>query len=152
MTAVEIKEQCLRLLAQREHSQQELVQKLSLRGFAAVLVKPVLAELVTEGWQSDQRYAQSYARQRLDKGYGWQRIAYELRQRGISDADLQTLKCEFAEVDEQQSVFQLYEKKFGLEPVNSRQEWAKRTRFLLQRGFSNSMISALGKQLQAKHS
>lgn len=145
LTESALKEQCIRLLALREHSQQELIVKLQRRGFSKKQIQPVLTELQTAGWQNDQRYAECYARQRLGNGFGWQRVAYELRLRGITDADISYVKAEFAELDSQESLVQLYEKKYGTDVVTSRQEWAKRMRFLLQRGFSSSMLKALDK-------
>lgn len=145
LTDSTLKEQCMRLLALREHSQQELMVKLQRRGFNKTQIQPVLNELHTAGWQNDQRYAECYARQRLANGFGWQRVAYELRLRGVTDADISFIKAEFAELDSQELLMQVYEKKYGTDVVTSRQEWAKRMRFLLQRGFSGSMLKALNK-------
>ncbi|MEQ1637689.1 MAG: regulatory protein RecX [Methylococcales bacterium] len=146
---VQIKEICLRLLTYREHSQQELLQKLALKGFTAHLVQPILDELVLSDWQSDTRYAVSYARQRISKGYGALRVAYELRQRGVAAFDLEDVILEVADgwLD---LLERTYLNKYIHEPIISRHEWAKRSRFLLQRGFSAAMISALFKRLQLK--
>lgn len=147
--AGQIKDICLRLLTYREHSQQELLQKLALKGYAGKLVQPVLDELAANDWQSDRRYALSYARQRINKGYGALRVAYELRQRGIAELDLEDVTFEVAEgwLD---LLERTYLNKYVHEPIISRHEWAKRSRFLLQRGFSAAMITALFKQLQLK--
>ena len=47
----------LRLLARREHSQYELRRKLKARGYGERLVDELLAELITERFLSDTRYA-----------------------------------------------------------------------------------------------
>lgn len=144
-----IKEICIRLLACREHSQQELLQKLALKGFGADLVQPVLNELALKDWQSDRRYALSYARQRIDKGYGALRVRYELRQRGIAEVDLEDVIEEVA--DGWLALLErTYLNKYGHDALISRNEWAKRSRFLLQRGFSGAKINALFKHLQLK--
>ncbi|NOT86136.1 MAG: regulatory protein RecX [Methylococcaceae bacterium] len=137
------------MLSYREHSQQELLQKLALKGFSAELIQPVLDALALKDWQSDQRYAECYARQRLQKGYGALRVAYELRQRGIVGLDLDAIVLEVA-YDWQTLLEQTYLKKYVHEPFMSRSEWAKRSRFLLQRGFSADKINALFKHLQIK--
>lgn len=137
----------MRLLAQREHSRQELLLKLALKGHSAGVVRPVLDELATEGWQSDLRYAETYARQRVAKGYGWQRVVYELRQRGVDAVDWDSLKRDL-EVTDLVALQHVYNSKFGADKHVSRTEWAKRTRFLLQRGFSASMIKLLSQELQ----
>ena len=77
--STQIKESCLRLLARREHSQKELLNKLLVKGFDKDEILAVIEEFALQGWQSDSRYAESYARHRIQKGYGPISIAYELR-------------------------------------------------------------------------
>jgi regulatory protein len=45
---------------------------------------------------------------------------------------------------------QVYTKKYGLDSLLDRYEWAKRSRFLMQRGFSGTMIGALFDHLNIK--
>lgn len=120
-----------------------------LKGFAAELVQPVLNELALKDWQSDQRYASCHVRQRLQKGYGGLRIAQELRQRGVIGFDLDSVVAEVGE-DWMDLLQQTYLKKYPPESTVSRLEWAKRSRFLLQRGFSAEMVNRLFKHLQLK--
>lgn len=146
-----IRSECLRLLAGREHSRKELLQKLSVKGFAKERIEPVLDELAKTGWQSDTRYAESYARSRILKGYGPTYIAYELRQNGIdlgniSSFDLEAL-AESVAGGWQALLQQVYIKKYGNSPIPNRNEWAKRSRFLQQRGFTNAMIADLLKNI-----
>ena len=145
----EIKDICLRLLACREHSQKELLNKLAIRGFDADDARPVIEELAEQGWQSDLRYAENYSRFRILKGYGPLRVAYELRQNGIAAFNLDEIVqnevggwMEWLE--------QVYNKKYTHHLVLKRSEWAKRSRFLLHRGFSGEMISALLSHLAIK--
>jgi regulatory protein len=147
--AKEIKEVCLRLLARREHSQKELLNKLALRGFDRDDAVTVIAELAQQGWQNDLRYAESYARHRIQKGYGPVRVAYELRQNGIAAFDLE----DYAQKEAggwMELLEQVYTKKYAHDLVLARNEWAKRSRFLLHRGFSGEMISALFDHLAIK--
>lgn len=138
----EIKEICLRLLARREHSQKELLDKLLIKGFDKDKILPVIEELAQQGWQNDSRYAESYARHRIQKGYGPVSIAYELRQNGIDEVNLENIVQSVAggwlELLEQ-----VYTKKYNNDTTLNFNEWAKRSRFLLHRGFSGAMISAL---------
>jgi len=145
----DIKEVCLRLLARREHSQKELLDKLTLRGFSRDDTQAVIDELAQHGWQSDLRYAESYARFRIQKGYGPIRISYELRQNGIAAFDLDAIVQEEA-VSWIVLLEQVYSKKYSDERVLDRNEWAKRSRFLLHRGFSGAMISALFDELNIR--
>lgn len=148
-TAKQIEDVCLRLLTQREHSQKELLEKLALRGFIKEDAQLVIDNLADKGWQSDIRYAESYARSRIMKGYGPVRVAYELKQNGVEinslDQIVRTVAGSWISLIEL-----VYDKKYQQDRLLSRSEWAKRSRFLLQRGFSFEMINALFDQLQIK--
>lgn len=139
---------CLRLLARREHSQRELFDKLALRGFSRQEVALVIDDLAEQHWQDDQRYADSYVRQRIASGYGPLRIRYELQQRGIADVDPD------AKADEQGGwphlLLKVYCNKYDTEKSLSQSEWLKRSRFLQQRGFSGEMIKRLFIELKIK--
>ncbi|NOQ36848.1 MAG: regulatory protein RecX [Methylococcaceae bacterium] len=143
-THQQIKASCLRLLARREHSQLELLTKLALKDFEEMEIQDVIDELATKNLQSDARFAESYARMRFNKGFGVLKVAYELKQRGINDFDLQAVIVEnFG--DEQTLIQQVYQKKYALEVELSLKERLKRQRFLEQRGFSYEHINALFK-------
>jgi len=147
--AKEIQEVCLRLLARREHSRQELLNKLALRGFDRDDAQPVIDELAEQGWQDDLRYAENYARFRIQKGYGPIRVGYELKQNGIAAFDLEGIVQE--EAGSWMALLeQVYIKKYSHDTLMARNEWAKRSRFLLHRGFSGAMISALFDELNIR--
>ena len=145
----QIKESGLRLLARREHSQKELLNKLLLRGFGKDEILAVIDEFALQGWQSDSRYAESYARSRIQKGYGPAWISYELKKNGIEAVDLEDIVCKTAG-SWLELLEQVYTKKYGHDLRIDRNEWAKRSRFLMQRGFSGTMISALFDHLTIK--
>jgi regulatory protein len=139
----------LRLLANREHSQKELLNKLLVKGWSKDDILPVLDDLEQQGWQSDSRYAESYASSSILKGYGPLVVAYELRQQGVGAVDLDGL-VETVAGGWQALLEHVYIKKYGGNPLLGRQEWAKRSRFLIQRGFSGTMIGALFDHLNIK--
>ena len=147
--AAKIKESCLRLLARREHSQKELLNKLLVKGFDKDEILAVVDELALQGWQSDSRYAESYARHRIQKGYGPVSVAYELRQSGVDVVNLDDIVQKTAG-SWMELLEQVYTKKYGHDQLLDRNEWAKRNRFLMQRGFSGTMISALFDHLNIK--
>lgn len=138
----DIKETCLRLLSRRDHSRKELLNKLAGKGFDREDVSAVIDELAQQGWQDDQRYAQNYARYRMQKGYGPVRIEYELRQNGIDEIDLDAV-LQASDSSWMDLLEQVYNKKYNHKKNLDRNEWAKRSRFLLHRGFTGEMISAL---------
>jgi len=137
-----IKAMCLRLLARREHSHKELLTKLQLKGFSPEDCTPVIEQLAQQEWQSDERYAESYARHRLQQGYGPIAIKFELSRNGITDFNLDAVVSSLAD-SWQAHLQQVYLKKYrAIKPINA-SEYAKRSRFLLHRGFPSSMVNHL---------
>ena len=141
-----IKEACVRYLMRREHSQQELLLKVSAKGFAQQDIARVIDELIEQGLQSDARFAESYARSRVHKGFGPLRIQAELQQRGVShypfDMAVEDIAGSWQELLEH-----VYSKKYGNKPLVDSREQLKRSRFLQQRGFPNELLRQLFKQL-----
>jgi len=140
--AKEIRGFCIGFLTRREHSQQELLNKLALKGYECSATQSVVDKLAEEGWQSDDRFAESYARYRIKKGFGPVKIAYELRQRGVVGFELEPVVLDLADgwLDLLQ---QLYHKKYADEQALSQKDRLKRSRFLQQRGFSHEMIKTV---------
>jgi len=91
--------------------------------------------LMAERLQSDVRFAASYARQRIGRGYGPLRLREELRQRGVSDADVAIALEEMA-VDWCTVAAEVMRKRFGTEHARDLKEKGKRARFMQHRGFS----------------
>ena len=144
--STDIKNSCLRLLMCREHSQKELLTKLTAKGFNKDDILPIIAELASQGWQSDSRYAESYTRYRIQKGYGPVAIQYELKQNGVTTFNLDNIMLAFAD-SWLELLEQVYHKKYDQNTRLSRSEWAKRCRFLMQRGFPSTLMTALCQQL-----
>ena len=142
----EIRDCCLRLLARREHSRRELMNKLEANGFKHDMTQKIIDDLAEEGWQSDVRFSENFVRQRIRTGHGPVRIAYELRQRGIDDFDPDEIVVEIAG-SWPDVIEQVYHKKYKSSKTITRNEWSKRTRFLQQRGFTFEMIRSLYKRI-----
>jgi regulatory protein len=138
----QIRKECLRLLTRRDHSRKQMQDKLAIKGYDPSEVSIVVDELAQENWQDDTRYAESYARVRSQKGFGPVRIAYELRQQGVEAKTVEQILRSMA--DNWLDVLrQVYNKKYPRPGSVEKAERAKRIRFLLQRGFSSSMINTL---------
>lgn len=135
-----IKANCLSLLTRREHSQQELLFKLLAKGFKKTDIMVVITELAEQNWQNDQRFAESYTRHCLQRGYGSFYISYQLKQRGVHAFDIDSVAIAYVGSWENH-LQQVYEHKYGQTPVTNKQEWTKRNRFLQQRGFSPNLIN-----------
>ncbi|PHS70187.1 MAG: RecX family transcriptional regulator [Cycloclasticus sp.] len=135
------------MLARREHSAHELVQKLSAKGYEREEIETTLGEFKEKNWQSDNRFAESYSRSRLHKGFGPIRIKMELRERGV-DASIDNV-FEHAP-DWQQLLVELHSKKYGNQSPMDMKERAKRTRFFLHKGYSHEMINQLFNSMALK--
>lgn len=127
-------------LARREHSEQELVRKLGSRGFDTAMVEVAVADLKADGLLSDSRFAETFVNSRFRRGSGPQKIAAELRERGIA-ADLIHLCIEAFDDQWRQRVREVREKKFGTDLPGDFSERSRQMRFLQQRGFTAEQIS-----------
>ncbi|MFP4153772.1 MAG: regulatory protein RecX [Alkalispirochaeta sp.] len=63
-----VKPVALEILARRDHSDRELRTKLRRRGFSVSVIDSVLRELSSLGYQSDQRFAESWVRSAMRRG------------------------------------------------------------------------------------
>lgn len=129
-----IEHRAVHLLGRREHSASELKRKLRQKGFAAEAIDEVLELLAERGWQSDQRFAESHIRQRIESGYGPLKIRFDLQQKGIASAMIEELMAA-QETDWTELARQRYERRFGEAPAEDEKERARRLRHLYQRGF-----------------
>jgi len=131
----EIRRAAMNLLSRREHSLDELRQKLQRRFDNAAMLENQLQRLADENLQSDARFAESFARQRAGRGYGPSRVRQEMRQKGISDNAI-AQAFETAELDWWALAEAAFRKKFGEPARVEMKEKAKRMRFMQYRGFS----------------
>lgn len=135
-----------RILAMRDHSEQELRRKLTAQPtfpgkpktdedpFSPEDIEKVIAWCYEHRWLDDELFATRFIASRGRKGYGPQRIRQELQSKGISreTGEAAMLNCE---IDWQVMAQEIAERKFG-EPLPT--EWKERARvqrFLLYRGF-----------------
>lgn len=100
-------------------------------------IKVILDDFKQRGWLSDERFAEqvSHARQRK---FGSQRIANELRQKGVAD-DVIANAIESAKTNDLDNARVIWQKKYGQAPKD-KNEWAKQARFLQGRGFGFDII------------
>lgn len=142
LNPVDVRCAAMNLLARREHTQSELQQKLLKRFDDHALIEQEVAKLTQENLQSDARFAQSFLRQRVGRGYGPLRIRQEMRQRGLNDDQIRAAFSEEV-IDWFECALLAYQKKYGSTPVDEFKERARRMRFLQYRGFSHEHIDAV---------
>src|SRR5687767_14443475 len=73
----------LGLLVRREQSRRDLKRKLAARGVEADAAEAAVERLAGQGYQDDDRFAASFARDRAAAGYGPVRIRQELAGHGL---------------------------------------------------------------------
>ena len=99
------------LLSRRDHSERELMTKLSQKGYTDG-AEEAIAKLRNGGYVSDERFARLYVRElQTLKKYGKKRIEQELYRKGI-DRDIIREVLEETDFDENQLV-SLIERKYG---------------------------------------
>jgi len=148
-------DRAMRILAQRDHSRDELKRKLQLSSQRAAYLQqqeaaPIPEELLEKvldwcqenGWLNDQRFTERFIQSRARKGYGPQRVRMELQQKGISREEI-TQALYDTDVDWGQCAADVAKRKFG-EPLP--QTWAEKSkvqRFLMSKGFMMEDIQAI---------
>lgn len=128
----ELRERALRLLARREHSRFELARKLGLAGFLPEEIAPLLDEFEQKNWLSDRRFAESWVADHRAKA-GSIKLAYELRQRGVSDDIIEAVLVGNLD-SELERAREVWKKKFAAPPANAAEK-AKQIRYIQSRGF-----------------
>lgn len=152
----QIRLSAMNLLARREHSVKELTDKLKLRYFSSFelqsqseLIETVVDELTAQDLQSNQRFTESFIRVRAGQGKGPLRISQELKQRGITQDEIQSA-LKRADIDWFELALSVYQRKFyfqcdGIDTsADARLEvkdQVKRQRYLSYRGFSFEQIT-----------
>ena len=136
-TPAELKARALRHLVRREHSRAELARKLARRAASPAALDQLLDALAANRQLSDERYAELRAHQ-LARKYGAARIRLDLKSKGVSPEIVQRVGRE-GELARAASILQ---RKYRT-PASSREERARRMRFLQGRGFSHDIIRKL---------
>lgn len=134
-----IREAAIRLLSRREHSQVELIRKLTQKGFDENACHLEVLRLKEQDYQSDSRFAQMFIRSRAAKYYGFARIRDELQLHRVSAAVIQTAVAD-AQVDWFELCRQARQRKFRDAEPQDWQARQKQKRYLWQRGFSEEQI------------
>lgn len=142
----------LRILTRRDHSILELAQKLSRRGVEEDMVRRVIAECGRLGYLDDSRVTRQLIDRMKQKGMGTRRIRYELQKRGLEGEPTEAqLRDGVTSAEERSLARQAAEKKWKVlaGEANSRNKMLRLQRFLRYRGFSDSIIVELLKEMHS---
>ena len=132
-----LKGRALRLLAQREHSRNELATKLARHVQDGDDLNALLDELQAKDFINADRVAESLVHRRAAR-LGTQRLVQELRGKGLDD-DLVRATAERLRATEQERAQAVWRQRFG-SVASDAQERAKQMRFLAARGFAGDVV------------
>ena len=136
-TPAELKTRALRHLVRREHSRAELARKLAPHAESPQAVEVVLDLLLSRKQLSDERFAEERARS-LSRKYGPAKIRQDLKARGINKDVIDRISTE-GELERAKAILQ---RKYR-EAATTREDRARRARFLQSRGFSYDVIRSV---------
>ncbi len=137
----------MRYLARREHSRAELHSKLLPYVQEGEDLDAVLDELEKRNWLSDARAATQWVDAKRSR-FGTQRIAHELRQKGIAENLIADAIPQLKET-ELEAAREVWQRKFGTLPQGQKEK-AKQVRFLQSRGFSMDVIFKVLRTLETE--
>lgn len=150
LTESELRVAAINLLSRREYSRHELYQKLEPRTSNEDFLEQLLDKLIEAGYQSDERFAESFLRSRTHRGLGKMRIERELKEKGI-DRDL-IEQVMGSEVDWFDLAFQCGLKKSQSIDLTDYKAKQKLFRFIAYRGFTMDQIQyALEQYIELKN-
>jgi regulatory protein len=135
-----LKARAVGYLARREYSRAELRDKLVATGATRDEADVVLDEITALGYLSDTRFATSVVGQKAGV-MSKRAISASLKAKGV-DPDVASAALAASDVDDQDAMVALWQRKFGAPPANDREK-ARQIRFLQSRGFALSAIFKL---------
>ena len=136
-TPAELRVRALRLLTRREHSRAELARKLAPHAESEEILEAVLRQLIEKKQLSDERYAEARAHW-LARKYGAARIRQDLKAHGVA-APVADRVSSAGDLEKARAILA---RKYR-SPASTREEKARRARFLQARGFSLDVVQAL---------
>ena len=136
-TPGELRARALRLLARREHSRAELGRKLAPRAASPEALQSLLDSLEQKQQLSNARFASERARV-LSRKYGAARIRLDLKSKGVGEEIVEGVALEGEAVRAAAILARKYRSS-----ATTREERARRMRFLQSRGFSHDTIRKL---------
>ena len=129
-----------RFCAYQERCISDVRQKLYKDGFRGDEAEWAIAELISESYLNEERFARSFARGkfRINK-WGRIKIEIELRRRAVSSGNIRRGLSEISDTAYENCLHDLIKKLGGIEASDKAKLKIKRS--LMQRGFESELIS-----------
>jgi len=135
-----IKNSISRYLSMREHSKQELVDKLLKKDYEKDLIMQCVEEFSEKDLQSDYRYAESFARAKFNDHKGEIFIRSSLREKGITTSLIDKIMLNYDYEDWLNQAILALEKKVFKTNLDQSDQKRKQNAFLNNRGFTFKVI------------
>ena len=135
-----IKNSISRYLSMREHSKQELVDKLLKKDYEKDLIMQCIEEFSEKDLQSDYRYAESFARAKFNDHKGEIFIRSSLREKGITTSLIDKIMLNYDYEDWLNQAMLALEKKVFKTNLDQSNKKRKQNAFLNSRGFTFKVI------------
>ena len=140
-----LRNRALQYLARRDYGRAELRAKLlphvelenDFEQAQPLDLDALLDDLTARGWLSEERAVSQFVHAKRGR-FGTQRIAYELRQKGIAD-NLIAETLPQLKATELEAARNVWQRKFGALPQDQKEK-TKQFRFMQSRGFSMAVI------------
>ena len=130
--------------AYQERTQQEVRDKLYELGLHRDEVEDVLAELITEDFVNEERYAKTFASGRFRlKQWGRRKIIYELKNKGLSPYCIDQAMKEINDDEYEATIVRLIHKKTRYDEANDYLVKNKTARFLIGKGYEPEIVWAV---------
>ena len=135
-----IKNSISRYLSMREHSKQELVDKLLKKDYEKDLIMQCIEEFSEKDLQSDYRYAESFVRAKFNDHKGEIFIRSSLREKGITTSLIDKIMLNYDYEDWLNQAMLALEKKVFKTNLDQSNKKRKQNAFLNSRGFTFKVI------------
>ncbi len=129
-------ERAFRYIAKRERTVAQLSARLERDGISTPVIGEVVAQMISDGYLSDQRFAALYAEdRRVIDGWGNERIIKNLRETGISTEIIEAVAGSRGHSDQVDDAIRVLDQRIGVKPSDER-ERERALGMLARRGYS----------------
>lgn len=137
------------MCARSEQSSGDMRGKLVKWGLGSSDTDQVLSQLIEQGFINDERYARAFVKDKFAfNGWGRVKIAYQLRQKGISTELITDALTVIDEDQYRQRLIDLLSAKWrSVNHNDARAVWAAMMRFAASRGFETAIAAQCVKQV-----
>ena len=131
-----------RYCAYQDRCHQEVRQKLYDMGVYGDVANEIIADLITENFLNEERFARSYARGKFRmKKWGKAKIKLELKRRNISTYCIKKAMEELEEFDYDDTLLNLLEKKYArIKEPNTFKKRGKLALYAIGKGYESKLV------------